>query len=119
MTLEERLDIAAQVMHRLTEQNIMLNSRILALENVLAHTIASQFPKDRDGADNLANFSTKVSGAAVAISDLMHSWRDRDLPLPVEVPRSMERILSRAESIHHACGNGSRTQRVDQARLGG
>lgn len=103
--LEERLATAAQIMHRLTEQNMMLSSRILALENVLAFAIAHQFCGKAGNADGLADFSAEVSGTAVGIADLIHSWRDPDLPPPLQVPRSMERILSRAENLCHEMVN--------------
>lgn len=103
--LEERLATAAQIMHRLTEQNMMLSTRILALENVLAFTIAHQFCGKGVDVDGLADFSAEVSGTAVGIADLIHSWRDPDMPPPLEVPRSMERILSRAENLCHEMVN--------------
>lgn len=101
--LEDRLAAAAQILHRLAEQNMML-SRIIALENVLSHAIARQFPDGQTGAEALAQFSAQVRREAVHLATLIRSWDETDLPPPVEVPRSMERLLSRAETLRHQRG---------------
>lgn len=102
--LEDRLAAAAQILHRLAEQNMMLSSRIIALENVLSHAIARQFPDGQTGAEALAQFSAQVRREAVHLATLIRSWDETDLPSPVEVPRSMERLLSRADTLRHQRG---------------
>ncbi|MDO1582909.1 hypothetical protein [Rhizobium oryzicola] len=99
ISFEERLDLAAQIMDRLIDQNHSLTSRVIALENVLALLIAHQFRDAGTADDDLGRFGAEVSGTAIRIADLSHREFGGTGYAPVEVSTTMERILSMAEGL--------------------
>ncbi|SIQ88102.1 hypothetical protein SAMN05880590_108117 [Rhizobium sp. RU35A] len=96
--IEMRLEIASEIMERLVSQNLLLVGRIMALENIAAYAVAQQFSGERIDRDGLSRFVAEVSGTAVRISDAMHGAFTDDTR-PLELPKTMERVLSMAEAI--------------------
>jgi hypothetical protein len=97
--LEERLDVAGQIMHRLIEQNLSLSSRVIALENLVALSVAQHFDKGTPDLEGLSRFSSQVSAAATRIADFVRTELPADDHQIEAVPRSMERVVSMARDI--------------------
>lgn len=96
--IEMRLTLASEILERLVSQNLLLVGRIMALENIAAYAVAQQFSGRSIDRDGLSRFVAEVSGTAVRISDAMHGAFTDDTR-PLELPKTMERVLSMAEAI--------------------
>ncbi len=97
--IETRMDIAGEIMERLIEQNLLLTSRVIALENIAAYLIAQQFSGPEPDRDGLARFAGDVGGTALCIASGMQDMPDH--LKPVELPQAMERVLFMAEDLFH------------------
>jgi hypothetical protein len=97
--LEQRLDVAGEIMQRLIEQNLALTSRVIALENLVAYSVAQHFRKGRPDLEGLSRFSAEVQVTATRISEFINTDLPADSYQATAVPRSMERIVTMASDI--------------------
>jgi hypothetical protein len=97
----DNTDQLVELANSLIEQNVQLSCKLIALENIVAYTLARTFV-GRDKAElEMADLTAEISGTAVAIADSVNPISQLGAADLSEISKSMERVIILAEKTLH------------------